>query len=99
VISHFLGAGLWSQLAIADSQLRQTEDLLRQADEKMASLYPDAAAFPEGLGQTPSQGLTTLPGVPPPSGRTRVRPIGSPRRRPLASPPWQIASAWATTAP
>ena len=56
MISHFLGAGLWSQLAIVDSQLRQTEDMLRQADEKMASLYPDAAAFLEGSAKPPRMG-------------------------------------------
>jgi hypothetical protein len=38
-------AGLRSQLAIAEQQLRDTEDLLRRADEKMAAQHPEALAL------------------------------------------------------
>jgi len=38
------------------NQLRQTEDLLRQADEKMATLYPDAVAFLEGSAEPSRKG-------------------------------------------
>jgi len=50
-------AGLRSQLAIAESQLRQTEDLLQRVDEKMAAEYPDAMALLEdSVSEAASQG-------------------------------------------
>lgn len=49
-------AGLRSQLVIAESQLHQTEDLLRRADEKMAAQHPEAVAFLEGIAKPRRKG-------------------------------------------
>jgi hypothetical protein len=59
-------AGLRSQLAIAEAQLRQTEELLRRVDEKMAAEYPDAMALledsvSEGASEGASKGASKAP--------------------------------------